>query len=167
MPELQLKYGTDQVGILTISGKSLNRDFLEKTGIAASVPVGSTEGGREFTPAILENRTSFDVELCRQDNVNAAKKPGEPAPGNQGIAAGMHQYAALCERHRKGNRPSGLFPDWLAFTSGFLRFLIMQKIPAIPAGNVLAGRYRLTFTGETKLFRVNDCSACRIEKYGN
>jgi len=72
MPELQLKYGTDRVGILTISGKSLNRDFLEKTGIAASVPVGSTEGGREFTPAILENRASFDVELCRQDNVNAA-----------------------------------------------------------------------------------------------
>ena len=35
-------------------------------------PVGSTEGGREFTRAILGNELELDVDLARQDNVEAA-----------------------------------------------------------------------------------------------
>ena len=35
-------------------------------------PIGTTEGGREFTRAILDNELQLDVELARQDNVDAA-----------------------------------------------------------------------------------------------
>lgn len=35
-------------------------------------PIGTTEGGREFTRAILGNELELDVELARQDNVDAA-----------------------------------------------------------------------------------------------
>ena len=37
-------------------------------------PVGSTEGGREFTRVLLDNELELDVEAARQDNVEAAEK---------------------------------------------------------------------------------------------
>lgn len=38
----------------------------------AGTPVGSTEGGAEFTRAILGNEAEMDVALAWQDNVAAA-----------------------------------------------------------------------------------------------
>ncbi len=72
MPDLEARYGKDRIGILTISRSSLNKEILVRSGISPAVPVGTTEGGREFTNAILENRSNFDVNVCRQDNVDAA-----------------------------------------------------------------------------------------------
>lgn len=62
-----------RAGILTISGLTLTPLHLEKAGVPAGTPIGSTEGGREFTEAILGNRLEFDVEAAREDNVEAAK----------------------------------------------------------------------------------------------
>ena len=72
--ELEGIYGKSKVGILTISRSSLSPQFRAHVGISDDVPIGSTEGGNEFSNAILENRSSFDVERCRQDNVSAAKE---------------------------------------------------------------------------------------------
>lgn len=62
-----------RAGILTISSSTLTPLHLEKAGVPAGTPVGSTEGGREFTRAILGNEMVLDVEAARADNVAAAK----------------------------------------------------------------------------------------------
>jgi len=61
-----------RAGILTISQSTLTPLHLEKAQVPAGTPVGSTEGGREFTRAILDNEMELDIELARQDNVEAA-----------------------------------------------------------------------------------------------
>lgn len=61
-----------RAGILTISGSTLTPAHLEKAGVPQGTPVGTTEGGREFTRAILDDELELDVELARQDNVEAA-----------------------------------------------------------------------------------------------
>jgi Asp/Glu/hydantoin racemase len=63
-----------RAGILTISATSLTERHLEKAGVRLDTPIGSTEGGREFTRAVLNNETSLHVDLARQDNVDAARQ---------------------------------------------------------------------------------------------
>lgn len=61
-----------RAGVLTISGSTLTADHLAAAGVPPDTPIGSTEGGAEFTRAILGNEPELDVELARQDNVAAA-----------------------------------------------------------------------------------------------
>ncbi|MEL6995641.1 MAG: aspartate/glutamate racemase family protein [Pseudomonadota bacterium] len=61
-----------KVGILTISASSLSARHLRAASVPDGTPIGSTECGGEFTKAILSNRNTLDMELARQDNVNAA-----------------------------------------------------------------------------------------------
>lgn len=62
-----------RAGILTISGSTLTPAHLEKAGVPPGTPIGTTEGGREFTRAILDNELELDVDLARQDNIEAAQ----------------------------------------------------------------------------------------------
>ena len=62
-----------RAGILTISGSTLTARHLDKAHVPQGTPVGSTEGLREFTRAILGNELQLDVEAVRQDNVDAAR----------------------------------------------------------------------------------------------
>lgn len=59
-------------GILTVSGSTLSQQHLAAAGVDADCPVETTEGGREFTRVILENEPQMDVDLARQDNIEAA-----------------------------------------------------------------------------------------------
>lgn len=61
-----------RAGILTISGSTLTAKHLERAGVPLETPIGTTEGGREFTRAILGNENELDIEAARQDNVDAA-----------------------------------------------------------------------------------------------
>ena len=61
-----------RAGILTISGSTLTPAHLEKAGVPAATPLGTTEGLREFTRAILGNEMELDVDAARLDNVDAA-----------------------------------------------------------------------------------------------
>lgn len=63
-----------RAGVLTISSSTLTPLHLEKAGVPEGTPIASTEGGSEFTRAILGNELQLDVELARQDNVEAAKR---------------------------------------------------------------------------------------------
>ena len=63
----------NRAGILTISASSLTEAHLAAAGVPLGTPIGSTEGGREFTRAILGNELKLDVEAARADNVEAAK----------------------------------------------------------------------------------------------
>lgn len=61
-----------RAGVLTISASSLTRAHLERARVPEGTPIGSTEGGREFTRAILDNEMELDVAAARKDNVDAA-----------------------------------------------------------------------------------------------
>ena len=62
-----------RAGVLTISGSTLTPLHLERAGVPADTPIGSTEGGREFTRVILGNEPELDVAAARADNVEAAR----------------------------------------------------------------------------------------------
>lgn len=62
-----------RAGVLTISASTLTEAHLAAAGVPEGTPVGSTEGGREFTRAILGNEAELDIEAARADNVEAAK----------------------------------------------------------------------------------------------
>lgn len=62
-----------RAGVLTISASTLTEAHLRAAGVPEGTPVGSTEGGREFTRAILGNELELDVEAARADNVEAAQ----------------------------------------------------------------------------------------------
>ena len=62
-----------RAGILTVSGSSLTAAHLAAAGVPEGTPVGSTEGGREFTRVLLDNEDRLDVAAAREDNVEAAR----------------------------------------------------------------------------------------------
>ncbi|WP_037315778.1 aspartate/glutamate racemase family protein [Ruegeria halocynthiae] len=61
-----------RAGILTISASTLTPDHLRCAHVPEGTPIGSTEGGREFTRAILGNELTLDTEKARADNIRAA-----------------------------------------------------------------------------------------------
>ncbi len=62
-----------RAGILTISGSTLTEAHLTAAQVPEGTPIGTTEGGQEFTRAILGNELTLDVDLARTDNVAAAE----------------------------------------------------------------------------------------------
>ena len=62
-----------RAGILTVSASTLTPRHLDCAGVPRDTPIGSTEGGQEFTRAILGNAPELDVAAARADNVAAAR----------------------------------------------------------------------------------------------
>ena len=62
-----------RAGILTISGSTLSREHLDAAGVPEGTPVESTGENDEFTRAILDDLESMDVEIARNENVEAAR----------------------------------------------------------------------------------------------
>ncbi|WP_136442071.1 aspartate/glutamate racemase family protein [Pacificoceanicola onchidii] len=67
-----LPYGK-RAGVLTISKSTLTKAHLQAAGVPEGTPVGTTEGGAEFTRAILGNEPRLNVDFARKDNVHAAQ----------------------------------------------------------------------------------------------
>ncbi len=61
-----------RAGILTISASTLTDKHLTCANVPSGTPIGSTEGGQEFTRVILGNEQKLDIARARQDNVDAA-----------------------------------------------------------------------------------------------
>lgn len=86
-----------RAGILTISASSLRPEHLSNAGVPADTPIGSTEGGRAFTRAILDDAAELDVAAARADNVAAANALKEAYPELGAIVlecTNMAPYAA-------------------------------------------------------------------------
>lgn len=86
-----------RAGILTISASTLTSELLAKANVPEGTPIGTTEGGQEFTRAILENRVELDVSLARRDNVIAARSLAAEHPDLGAIVlecTNMGPYAA-------------------------------------------------------------------------
>lgn len=60
-----------RVGVLTISAASLTREHLIAAGADPETPVVGTEGGREFTRAILGDEAQLDAALAERDILDA------------------------------------------------------------------------------------------------
>ena len=69
-----------RAGVLTISASTLTDAHLTAANVPVDTPIGSTEGGQEFTRAILDNELSLDVDLARADNIAAAQAMMEAHP---------------------------------------------------------------------------------------
>ena len=61
-----------RAGILSICASALTPAHLQMAHVPPDTPIGTTEGGAEFTRAILGNEPDLDVDLARRDNVAAA-----------------------------------------------------------------------------------------------
>jgi len=62
-----------RAGVLTISASALTADHLAAANVPDGTPIGTTEGGQEFTKAILSGSTSLDVTAAEADIVTAAR----------------------------------------------------------------------------------------------
>ena len=61
-----------RAAIITISASALTADYLRAAKVPLDTPIGTTEGGLEFSRCILNDESVLDVDLARKDNVNAA-----------------------------------------------------------------------------------------------
>lgn len=64
---------TRKVGVLTVNSEALGIEHLRAAGAAEDTPIAGTENGREFTRVILGDELQMDIDLCRQDNIDAAR----------------------------------------------------------------------------------------------
>jgi hypothetical protein len=62
-----------RAGILTISAAHLSPDHLRAAGVAPDTPLVGTEGGREFTRAILGDEAELDVTAAEADIIEAGQ----------------------------------------------------------------------------------------------
>jgi Asp/Glu/hydantoin racemase len=63
-----------RVGIITISSRNMSQDHLRAAGVDVATPVVGTDGGREFTRAILDDEPALDVELSLFDLLDAGRR---------------------------------------------------------------------------------------------
>jgi len=63
-----------RVGILTISAASLSKEHLAKAGVPEGTPVIGTDGGAEFTRAILGDERTLDVAAAERDILDAGEE---------------------------------------------------------------------------------------------
>ncbi len=86
-----------QVGIITISKESLTAEHLTAVGVDPDIVVVGTEGGRNFSHAILDDQPTLDVEASRLDLLDAAAELLERQPSTGAIlleCTNMTPYAA-------------------------------------------------------------------------
>jgi hypothetical protein len=62
-----------RVGILTISAATLSPEHLAAAGVAPGTPVAGTDGGREFSRAILGDEPRLDTAAAERDILEAGE----------------------------------------------------------------------------------------------
>jgi len=63
-----------RVGVVTVSGSTLTPAHLEGAGVPLDTPITGTENGKEFFRVIIKaEKDDMDVDLAREDVVDAAK----------------------------------------------------------------------------------------------
>lgn len=64
-----------RVGVITVNKGGVTPRHLEAAGVPLDVPMEGTEGGREFFRVLIRaEKTDLDVELARQDILDAAAR---------------------------------------------------------------------------------------------
>ncbi|MFT4960033.1 MAG: Asp/Glu/hydantoin racemase [Paracoccaceae bacterium] len=118
----QILPSNQRCGVMTISASTLTSAHLTAANVPLDTPIGTTEGGVEFTRAILGDEPELDVDAARADNVQAAQRLIRDHPEVGAIAlecTNMTPYAA--DIQKAINRPvfnMGSFVTW--FQSGLM-----------------------------------------------
>ncbi len=64
-----------RVGVITVNKAGVTPRHLEAAGVPLDVPIEGTEGGREFFRVLIPTeKTDLDVDLARQDILDAAAR---------------------------------------------------------------------------------------------
>ncbi|WPB87554.1 aspartate/glutamate racemase family protein [Sediminicoccus rosea] len=64
-----------RVGVITVNKAGVTARHLEAAGVPLDVPMEGTEGGREFFRVLIRaEKTDLDVDLARQDILDAAAR---------------------------------------------------------------------------------------------
>ncbi len=64
-----------RVGVITVNKAGVTPRHLEAAGVPLDVPIEGTEGGREFFRVLIRaEKTDLDVDLARQDILDAAAR---------------------------------------------------------------------------------------------
>ncbi len=69
-----------RIGILTICAGSLSRDHLVAAGVDPQTPVMGTDGGQEFSRAILDDESTIDLAAANRDVLAGARALVETHP---------------------------------------------------------------------------------------
>ena len=92
-----------RVGIVSVSAKSLTPAHLEGAGVPLDAPLAGTENGREFFRVLIKGeKDDLDVDLARQDIVEAGKGLVARHPDIGAIVlecTNMGPYSAALQRH--------------------------------------------------------------------
>ena len=63
-----------KVGILTIHKPSLKEEHLKAADVPLDTPIIGTENGKEFSRVILNDEKEMNIDLARQDHLDAVKE---------------------------------------------------------------------------------------------
>src|SRR5712691_8893036 len=91
-----------RVGVLTISAASLTREHLIAAGADPDTPVVGTEGGGEFTRAILGDAARLDIAAAERDILDAGKELVARHPDTGAVlleCTNMVPYARVLSEH--------------------------------------------------------------------
>jgi len=90
-----------KVGVLTVSAASLSADHLTAVGASIDTPVMGTDAGVEFSRVFINNETSMDMNLIRQDMLDAGRALKTQIPELGAVVlecTNMAPYASLLQR---------------------------------------------------------------------
>ena len=92
---------TKKVGILTVSKQSLTPQHLRAIGVDTDTPIMGTDDGVEFSRVFLNNETSMDLALIKQDILSAGRALQANCPELGAVVmecTNMAPYASLLQR---------------------------------------------------------------------
>ncbi len=92
---------SQKVGILTVSQQSLTPAHLSAVGASLETPIMGTDEGVEFSRVFVNNETSMDLTLIKQDIIDAGKALKAKCPELGAVVmecTNMAPYANLLQR---------------------------------------------------------------------
>jgi hypothetical protein len=101
-PLIQAMLPAGRVGILTISAATLTPEHLRAAGVPEGTPVVGTDGGEEFTRAILGNEPKLDVAAAERDILKAGEELIDRHPETGAVlleCTNMGPYARALSEH--------------------------------------------------------------------
>jgi Asp/Glu/hydantoin racemase len=117
-----------RVGILTIAAASLTPEHLIAAGVAPDTPVVGTEGGREFSRALLGNELQLDVAQAETDILSAGD---ELVARHAEVGAVLLECTNMCPYARALRERLGLpVFDMVSFVTWFHGGLVPRRWPA-------------------------------------
>jgi Asp/Glu/hydantoin racemase len=116
-----------RVGILTISAASLGAEHLAAAGVPLDAPVVGTEGGREFSRALLGNELQLDVARAEADVLGAGD---ELVARHPEVGAVLLECTNMCPYARALRERLGLpVFDMVSFVTWFHGGLVLRQSP--------------------------------------